>query len=81
MAPIALVDWYAESGNKVTLPIGLGAGKTVRLFGKMPFKMVAEIDYAIVRPDNFGQTWSFVLQITPVIPSPFADIDKSQMMR
>jgi hypothetical protein len=26
MAPIALVDWKADSGNQVTLPLGLGVG-------------------------------------------------------
>ena len=34
-----------------------------------------------LHPDDFGQNWNVVLQITPVIPSPFADIDKSQMMQ
>ena len=79
MFPVAIVDWYADSGNKVTFPVGLGVGKTVRLFGKMPFKMIAEVEYAVISPDDFGQTWNFVLQLTPVIPSPFGDIDKSQM--
>jgi hypothetical protein len=81
MAPVVMVDWKADSGNKVTFPVGLGFGKTVKLFGKMPFKIIAEIEYTIVRPDNLGQHWNFVLQITPVIPSPFGNIDKSQMMR
>jgi len=43
--------------------------------------MIAEIEYAVVRPDNFGQKWNFVIQLTPVIPSPFGEIDKSQMMQ
>ena len=81
MAPIVLVDWKADSGNNVTFPVGLGVGKTVKLFGKMPLKIIAEVEYAVVHPDDFGQTWNFVLQITPVMPSPFADIDKSQMMQ
>ena len=81
MAPVAMVDWMAESGNQVTLPVGLGVGKTVKLFGKMPFKIIAEVEYTVVRPDNLGQHWNFVLQLTPVIPSPFGSIDKSQMMR
>ena len=81
MSPIAMVDWKAESGNQVTLPVGLGVGKTVKLFGKMPFKIAAEVQYSVIRPDNLGQQWNFVLQLTPVIPSPFGSIDKSQMMR
>jgi hypothetical protein len=73
MAPVVMVDWKAESGNQVTFPVGLGVGKTVKLFGKMPFKIIAEIEYTVVRPDNLGQQWNFVLQITPVIPSPFTN--------
>ena len=71
MSPVVLVDWKADSGNQVTLPVGLGIGKTIKV-GKMPLKIIAEIEYAVVRPDDLGQTWNFVLQITPVIPSPFA---------
>ena len=71
MAPVVLVDWKADSGNKVTFPVGLGVGKAVKLFGKMPFKIIAEVEYTVVRPDKLGQHWNFVLQITPVIPSPF----------
>jgi len=71
MSPVVLVDWKAESGNKVTLPVGLGVGKTVKL-GKMPFKMIFEVEYAVIRPDDLGQTWNFVIQLTPVLRSPFA---------
>jgi hypothetical protein len=69
MAPLALVDWKADSGNKVTLPVGLGVGKTFKL-GKMPIKIIAEAEYTVVRPDNLGQHWNFVLQITPVFKNP-----------
>jgi len=70
MGPTVVVDWEADSGNKLTLPIGLGITKTVR-WGKMPVKLRFEPQYSIIRPDDFGTAWNFRLQITPVIPSPF----------
>jgi hypothetical protein len=70
MGPTVVVDWEADSGNKLTLPIGLGITKTVR-WGKMPIKLRFEPQYSIIRPDDFGTAWNFRLQITPVIPSPF----------
>ena len=59
------------SGNQVTLPVGLGVGKTVKI-GKMPIKIILEAEYAVIRPDDFGQEWNIVLQITPGIKSPFS---------
>jgi len=70
MGPTVVVDWEADSGNKLTFPIGLGITKTVR-WGKMPVKLRFEPQYSIIRPDDFGTAWNFRLQITPVIPSPF----------
>ena len=71
MAPVASVDWRADSGNQVTLPVGLGIGKTVKV-GKMPIKIILEAEYAVISPDDFGQEWNIVLQITPVIKNPFS---------
>jgi len=70
MGPTVVVDWEASSGNKLTLPIGLGITKTVR-WGKVPVKLRFEPQYSIIRPDDFGTAWNFRLQITPVIHSPF----------
>lgn len=71
MGPTMTIDWTEDSGNRVTLPIGLGITKTVRL-GKMPFKLRFEPQYSLIRPDGFGTGWNFRLQVTPVIPSPFS---------
>lgn len=30
-----VVDWKAFSGNKVTFPVGIGAGRTFRIGGRM----------------------------------------------
>jgi len=60
----------AESGDRWTVPIGLGVTKTVRV-GKLPMKLRAEVHYSVVRPDSYGDAWNFRLQVTPVIKSPF----------
>ena len=71
MGPTMTIDWEADDDNRVTLPIGLGITKTIRL-GKMPLKVRFEPQYSLIKPDDFGTTWNFRFQITPVIPSPFA---------
>jgi hypothetical protein len=70
MGPTISVDWEANSGDKLTLPIGLGISKTIRI-GKMPMKLRFEPQYSIVHPDDFGPVWNFRFQITPVLPNPF----------
>ena len=39
--------------------------------GKMPVKILAEVNYSLVRPDTFGTEWKFIFRIAPVVPSPF----------
>ena len=70
MGPTMTIDWTADEGDRVTLPIGLGITKTVKI-GSMPVKLRFEPQYSIIKADDFGTTWNFRLQITPVIPSPF----------
>jgi hypothetical protein len=70
MGPTIVIDWKADGGNKVTLPIGLGITKTIRI-GRMPVKLRLEPQYSIIRPDDYGTEWNIRLQITPVIPNPF----------
>jgi hypothetical protein len=68
--PSITYNHVAESGDRLTVPIGLGVTKTVRV-GKLPMKLRAEVHYSIVRPDSYGEVWNIRLQITPVIKSPF----------
>lgn len=70
--PTITVDWTKEWDNALTLPIGLGITKTVRV-GKTPVKMRFEPQYSIIRPDEFGPVWNFRFQLAPVIGSPFFD--------
>ena len=63
-----IANWKADSGNKWTVPVGLGAGKTFALGGH-PFKLDAQVSYAVVHPDDFGQRWGFRIRFTPIIPA------------
>ena len=68
--PSITYNHEAESGDRLTVPIGLGVTKTVRV-GKLPVKLRAEAHYSVIRPDSYGEVWNFRLQFTPVIKSPF----------
>jgi hypothetical protein len=68
--PSITYNHEAASGDRLTVPIGLGVTKTVRV-GNLPMKLRAEAHYSVVRPDSYGEVWNFRLQVTPVIKSPF----------
>jgi hypothetical protein len=69
--PSMMVDWKASRGDKVSFPVGLGVGKTVRI-GKFPVQFWVEADYYAVRPDDIpGPRWGIDIQIIPVIPELF----------
>ncbi len=70
MGPNVSIDWNAASGNKVTLPIGLGLTKTV-LWGNTPWKLRIEPQYSIIKPDDYGTLWNVRIQIGPIIKNPF----------
>lgn len=67
--PSITYDWEADPDNRLTLPIGLGITKTTR-WGNQPFKLRAEIQYSVIKPEDYGTDWNLRLQITPVINSP-----------
>jgi hypothetical protein len=71
MGPTVSIDWEADSGDKVTFPIGLGITKTLRI-GSTPWKIRLEPQYSIVKPDTLGADWNIRLQLAPVIQSPFS---------
>lgn len=70
LGPTVTIDWKAESGERVTFPIGLGITKTVK-WGGTPIKMRLEPQYSVVKPDEMASTWNIRIQFTPVIPNPF----------
>lgn len=67
-SPNILIDWKADDGNKVTLPVGLSVGKTVKL-GKLPVNFAVQGQWMPWHPDDFGQRWNIQLVVKPVIPS------------
>jgi hypothetical protein len=68
MNPTINYNDKADSGDKWNVPIGLFAGKTIKI-GKLPVNIKAGLEYSVVSPDTFGQRAQFRFQITPVIPS------------
>ena len=71
--PIITYDWEAESGNRWSVPIGVGIFKTVKTAG-MPWKLGLQVQKYVVKKDDFAADWYFQLVITPVVNNPFASI-------
>ena len=69
MGPNATIDWEAESGQKLTFPVGLGITKTVK-WGKTPWKLRFEPQYSIIKPDYYGARWNIRIQVAPIIRNP-----------
>ena len=77
MMPNITVNWDADSGEKLTLPVGLGINKTMFL-GKLPIRIGAEYHYNVVHPDdNAHGEWTSRFFIVPVMPAPGSDLAKS----
>jgi Putative MetA-pathway of phenol degradation len=67
-APIITNDWEAESGNQLTLPVGMGVGKLVKLGGKLPVNLNACYFYNVVTPDN-GPDWQIRVLAAILLPT------------
>ncbi len=67
--PVITYDWKADSGEKLSVPLGTGIAKTTK-FGNTPWRFQLEIQYYIEQPDSFGSDWSITLDIRPVIQNP-----------
>ena len=74
MSPLITADWKADSNERWQVPIGFGFS-TLVFIGKLPVKFGAEYQYYVVKPDSYGPKWAFLLNITPVIPNIFKDLD------
>ena len=70
MGPNVSINWEAEDGNKLSLPIGLGITKTVK-WGNVVWKMNLEPQYYIYKPDDYGTQWNIRIQLAPVFSIPF----------
>lgn len=63
---VILADWKADAGNRWTVPLGMGIGRTFSLGGGRGFDVMVGPYYNIVRPDGaadwtlrFGVNWLF----------------------
>ena len=60
----------ADSGNKLTFPLGIGVSKTT-IFGKMPVKFSLQYWNYIESPDTFGPEQQIRFMVSPVVPLPW----------
>ena len=67
--PNIRINWDADSDNKWSVPVGLGADTLVKL-GPLPAKIGFEAYYYVEKPDDFGPEWQIRFLFVPVIPSP-----------
>ena len=70
MTPNIIYDWQADGHDALTLPVGLGYSKVIKM-GKIPVRLSAEIQYNIVSPDNVGGDWNLRLMFIPIVPKLF----------
>ena len=69
-SPTYAFNHNATKGNKLTLPIGTGIQKVIKL-GKIPVRLGAQYWYYVASPESFGPQHQFRLTIAPVIPLPW----------
>jgi len=65
-APIMTANWKAESGNQWTVPLGLGAGKLVKI--GLPVNIKVEYFYNVVTPTN-GYDYQIRASVTALLPT------------
>jgi hypothetical protein len=68
-SPTIEYDHQADSGNKWTVPVGMGVAKIAK-FGETPIRIEIGAEYSAVSQDDFGQRMLFKINLIPVIPRP-----------
>ncbi|WP_224484417.1 hypothetical protein [Robertkochia aurantiaca] len=68
--PLFTYNHRAESGNRLTLPLGTGISKTLKV-GKNPLKLSLQYWYYVVSPENFGPKHQIRFQVARVVPLPW----------
>jgi len=69
MSPNITIDWKADGGEMVTLPVGLGFNWMTKL-GKLPVRFGVEGYYSVIHPhDSMSSRLSVRFTVTPVIPT------------
>jgi hypothetical protein len=65
-APIITANWKAESGQKWTVPLGIGVGHIFH-FGRLPVNTQIGAYYNVVHPDE-GANWQLRFQVQFMFP-------------
>jgi len=65
-APIITANWEADSGNRWTVPLGLGVGQIFRI-GKQPVNGLVAAYYNVEKPD-YGADWQLRVQLQFLFP-------------
>ena len=65
-APIATVNWKADSSQRWTVPLGGGIGKIFHL-GKLPVNTQLSAYYNVIKPDD-GANWQIRAQVQLMFP-------------
>lgn len=60
-APVATANWQAP-GTKWTIPVGMQAGRLIKIGGKLPVNLVTGAYYNAIRPE-YGATWQLRTQV------------------
>ncbi len=66
--PNIIADFEADSGDKWTIPIGIGVGYTAQL-GKIPVRFMVEYYGSVLRPDTIGYTHNLRILVIPAVPA------------
>ena len=67
-APIMTANWNSDKDKRWVVPFGGGAGKIVKLGGKLPVNLNAHIYYNAIKPDGIGD-WQTRFQIVFMLPT------------
>lgn len=70
MSPTVIVNWKADSGQKLTFPVGLGVGKVLELGGGRAVKVGVQLLYMPIHPDQLGREANLQVTFTPVLATP-----------
>ena len=62
-APVITANWRAAGDKAWTLPVGGGAGRVIKLGGKLPINLSVSAYYNALRPE-FGPLWQLRTQAT-----------------
>jgi len=65
-SPVITANWKADSGQKWTVPLGLGIGQIMKL-GKLPVNIQLAAFYNVARPDDAAR-WSIRTQLAFLFP-------------